>query len=218
MPCLRYSWKTSFLLGMMSSMRSATGPGHPAAVGAAAVLRPAALVLRPQAVQHEGVGPAAARVALRIVAVASAVGAVGRAPGQRQHVVVEDAGLVAVAAIGGAARRSAHRAARASGTAALVASANGSEQRCNSGDMQFSSGYPVRRVSARRELVRRHHIGLQSCRQAHLPITPQGHPGCGPSCGRPCGRRRGCTFRWASGCGRRRGRSRPAGCPCPARP
>jgi len=69
------------------------GTGHEAAVGTVAVLRPAALVLRPQPVQDEGVRPAA-RPALRIVALLADVGAVGGAPGQRQQVVVEDAGLV----------------------------------------------------------------------------------------------------------------------------
>ena len=67
---------------------------HEAAVGAAAVARPAALVLRPQAVQHEGERPARARAALRVAPLLADVGAVGRAPRQRQQVIVEHARLV----------------------------------------------------------------------------------------------------------------------------
>jgi hypothetical protein len=69
---------------------------HPAAVVAAAVLRPAALVLRPQPVQHEGIGAPALPVALRIAAPVAGIGAIGGAPRQREHVIVEHAGLAAL--------------------------------------------------------------------------------------------------------------------------
>src|SRR5439155_2189488 len=70
------------------------GSRHVAAVRAAAVLRPTALVLRPQPMQHESVGPARAGAALRIAALLADIGAVGRAPRPRQQVIVEDAGLM----------------------------------------------------------------------------------------------------------------------------
>ena len=189
---------------------------HPAAVRGAAVLRPAALVLRPQAMQHEGVRPAAAHVALRLVAVASAVRAIGRTPGECEHVVVEGAGLVALTAIGAAVvvLRIGPLALRHSRAGRKR---NGGDQRCNSGDMHFHPAIPYA-TSLRTQVCAASPYRLARLRQAYLPITPQGHGGCGPSCVPPCGRRTGCTFHWGSGCGRRRARSRPAGCPCPARP
>src|SRR5215470_10131653 len=73
--------------------------GHIAVVGARAVLRPAPFVLRPQAVQHEGIAPPAAGLALGIKAAVADVGAVGWAPGQRQHVVLEATGRGAIGAL-----------------------------------------------------------------------------------------------------------------------
>src|SRR6185369_12717575 len=67
---------------------------HEAAVGAAAVAWPAALELRPQAVEHEREGPSRARATLRVAALLAPVCAIGGAPRQRQQVIVENTGLV----------------------------------------------------------------------------------------------------------------------------
>src|SRR5262249_20317568 len=65
------------------------GARHVAAVGTAAVVGPAALPLRPQAMQYARQGPSVRGAALRIAPLLADSGTVGGAPGEHQQVVVE---------------------------------------------------------------------------------------------------------------------------------
>ena len=74
------------------------GSRHVAAVGAVAVFRPAPLVLRPQPVQHKGITSVPAGGALRVIARLAQLRAIGRAPRERQHVIIENPGAMLSAA------------------------------------------------------------------------------------------------------------------------
>src|ERR1700749_4298117 len=70
-----------------------------------AVLREAALVLRPQPVHHEGIGPRRRALLAAIAAALFAVLAERRRPGERQYVEVEFSWLLAASIPGPAVRQ-----------------------------------------------------------------------------------------------------------------
>jgi hypothetical protein len=87
---------------MMSSIELIRLPAMRGA-GVHAGARKAALILRPETVHDEGIGPAAPALLVAVALIAFGL-AIGRRPGKRQYIEIELAGFVAVLGEGGRAK------------------------------------------------------------------------------------------------------------------